>query len=143
MLNYYSMGQYFKVVNLDKKEYLNPGSFGAGAKLGENWETLNEALNNLLAQRFHPEHGWERDAYLGRWAGDRITIIGDADASGIYQQLNSKEYMDISKAVVEFFGFRVIDFTTLVAERMRAHPFGVPPHMLVEDIRDPFEEDEE
>jgi hypothetical protein len=104
------MGQYWKVVNLDKHEYLDQYKLGAGAKL---WEQLashpgtGAALIILCAAM--PEargggdldmvgpnwHGVERETAsndppqltesymaiakraIGRWAGDRIAIVGD------------------------------------------------------------------
>ena len=104
------MGQYWTVVNLDKKEYLNQYKLGCGAKL---WEQLagfgvGKALIILTAnmpetrgggdldleenwhgpERTFPEHNiipapmperYEAIAKrtIGRWAGDRIAIIGD------------------------------------------------------------------
>lgn len=71
------MGQYFVIVNLDKKEFLDPRKIGGGLKL---WEmTHNEggaftALGYLLAQ-----NGDCTD--IGRWAGDRIVIAGDYSGS--------------------------------------------------------------
>lgn len=110
------MGQYWKPVNLDKKEFVNPHKLGTGLKL---WEQLaahpgtGAALIVLTAAM--PEargggdfdldknwHGSEREAAMkageidgctpgpmpenyqeiamrtiGRWAGDRIVIVGD------------------------------------------------------------------
>jgi hypothetical protein len=101
------MGQYWKVVNLDKREYVMPHRLGSGLKL---WEQLanspgtGEALIVLCAAM--PEargggdfdldanwHGPERTGgdegpiiakyqeiahrTIGRWAGDRIALVGD------------------------------------------------------------------
>jgi len=102
------MGQYWKVVNLDKHEYIMPHKLGSGLKL---WEQLanspgtGEALIVLCAAM--PEargggdfdldanwHGPERKDMsregpivpeyqeiarrtIGRWAGDRIALVGD------------------------------------------------------------------
>jgi hypothetical protein len=110
------MGQYWKVVNLDKKEYLDPHKLGAGLKLWEqlaNYPGTGTALIVLCAAM--PEargggdldlednwHGPERtfpeyntsparmpDAYpeiaartIGRWAGDRIALVGDYAEDG-------------------------------------------------------------
>ncbi len=104
------MGQYFKIVNLDKREYLAPDDFGVEMKLNSGWEELNQALVFLLSQGFHPEHGWQRDPtnqYLGRWVEDRIIIIGDYDESGLYGKLKSEKYKDISKNAMECFGIRM------------------------------------
>lgn len=59
------MGQYYKVVNVDKKEKLLPWDFSNGAKLmewsyGKNHLVL--AMLNLLA---------------GKWKGDRVFVVGD------------------------------------------------------------------
>jgi hypothetical protein len=136
------MGQYWLVVNLDKKEYVSPHKLGCGLKL---WEQLashpgtGAALIILCAAMPEPRgggdfdmdrnwHGPERtedypaepgpmpEEYpeiakltIGRWAGDRIALVGDyADdwdlphefkASKIYSQCNSGEYTDVSDYV--------------------------------------------
>lgn len=138
------MGQYWKLVNLDKREYVDQRNVGAGAKL---WEQLaaypgtGAAMVILCAAM--PEargggdldlddnwHGPERDVYgahggcpgpmpddypaiarrtIGRWAGDRIALVGDyaedgdlpnspVPASDIYG-LCSNEWLDVSQDV--------------------------------------------
>ena len=99
------MGQYFIVVNKTKKEYLYPHKFGDGLKLMEfgcsGMGTLT-GLTLLLRQSneggggdFHGEH-----EYLGRWAGDKITIVGDYDESKLYT-IAGDSYTDISWDVLE------------------------------------------
>lgn len=70
------MGQYHKVVNLDKQEYLNPHDFGDGLKLMEfgcSAQGTLSALAGLLAM----------DAQqVGPWAGCRLTITGDYGDEG-------------------------------------------------------------
>lgn len=59
------MGQYYKIVNVDKKEFLEPWSFNNGAKLTEWSYDRNPmvlAMMNLLA---------------GDWKGDRVFVVGD------------------------------------------------------------------
>jgi hypothetical protein len=89
------MGQYHYIINLSKREYLNPHKLGDGLKL---WEQLNShggvmaALHILLAcsngrgggdlytvevkegvEYYNPaDPNW-----VGRWAGDRIAVVGD------------------------------------------------------------------
>ena len=51
------MGQYFYVVNLDKREYLHPHHMGCGLK-------------------FSSGESGPPDVF-GRWEGDRVVIVGD------------------------------------------------------------------
>lgn len=115
------MGQYWRVVNLDRREFINPYTLGAGAKL---WEQLanapgpGAALIILCAAMPEPRgggdldmdanwHGPERvdmtgpgkmpEKYpaiakrtIGRWAGDRIAIVGDYAENGDIQKAKRK-----------------------------------------------------
>ena len=59
------MGEYFKWVNVDKKQYLCPADFGQGSKLLESayrGNPLLSALHELLSDE---------------WKGDRIVFLGD------------------------------------------------------------------
>ena len=99
------MGQYWKPVNLDKKECLDPHTLGCGLKLWEqlaNAPSTGSALVILTAAMPEPRGGGDFDldevdetghdahtgpmpaAYpalarwtIGRWAGDRIALVGD------------------------------------------------------------------
>lgn len=59
------MGQYYKLVNFDKKEFVEPWSLDCGAKLTE-WSYCRApmvcALMNLIAEK---------------WKGDRVYVVGD------------------------------------------------------------------
>jgi hypothetical protein len=82
------MGQYYKTVNIDKKEFLNPHTFGDGLKLMEfglsGMGTLS-ALTILLADGNNrgggdlhaPDTDPVAQSVIGSWAGCRITITGD------------------------------------------------------------------
>lgn len=81
------MGQYYHVVNIDKKEFLDPHSFGDGLKLMEfglsGMGTLS-GLTILLADG-NGQGGGDldsEDCFIGRWAGDRIVITGDYAEEG-------------------------------------------------------------
>jgi hypothetical protein len=129
------MGQYFKAVNLDKREFVCPWCLDGGAKLWE-WcanpygkifclllrkssETgggdyrgprpqfldLNQNAVDLaaivaegLAQEGVPVEV-PPTSVVGRWAGDRVCLIGDYDDSGIYGEL--KSFTNITKQLVE------------------------------------------
>ena len=79
------MGQYHLTVNLDKKEFLMPHKFGVGLKLREQFGVhygVQDALLMLLAC----SNGFgggdfigseDKNHMIGRWAGDRIAIVGD------------------------------------------------------------------
>lgn len=59
------MGQYYRVLNVDKREMLVPWSFGNGAKLMEwsyNRNDMVLAMMNLIATT---------------WKGDRVFVVGD------------------------------------------------------------------
>jgi hypothetical protein len=76
------MGEYFKVVNITKRQFLCPHSFGDGAKLlefGSGGGTM-QALTVLLSTRPFDHDG---ENLAGSWAGDRVVIVGDyADDEG-------------------------------------------------------------
>ena len=104
------MGQYHRIMNLERCEYLHPEGFGEGQKLTEfgfSGGTTMAALAGLLATSsgrgfgdlftFQRESSqgityddpaawiaecdytaeWFTEKVLGRWAGDRIAIVGD------------------------------------------------------------------
>lgn len=101
------MGQYFIVVNLDKKEYLHPHDFGDGLKLlefGYSAMGTMTALALLLRQSSEGAGGdYQGDNPLvGSWAGDKITIVGDYDNSKLYQ-LAKEKYKNISKEILGAF----------------------------------------
>lgn len=113
------MGQYHVLLNLDKKERLDHYELGAGAKLKEKigaypYTTalivLLSASNGRGGGDFHDDPElFTRDRVVGRWAGDRIAIIGDyatsddlpvEDATRLYKE--SHNWRDISNIVVPY-----------------------------------------
>jgi hypothetical protein len=105
------MGQYHYVVNLDKKEFIHPHMLGVGLKL---WEQMaahpgtSSALIALLACSNGRGGGdLHEDEIVGRWAGDRIAIVGDygqdddlpgndPPASEIYALCSDETWHDVS-----------------------------------------------
>ena len=64
------MGQYYKIVNVDKKEYFSPWDFHCGAKLME-WNYVGDDMaGNPVTNTLH--HLLEH-----RWKGDRVYVVGD------------------------------------------------------------------
>jgi hypothetical protein len=122
------MGQHYAIVNKTRAEYIDPHETQSGSKL---WELcmndVTKLLPYLLAQGangsggdpripwsdFEGEDGsvdWEaHQAALdetfpncGRWAGDRITVVGDYDESGLYQTArDSSRYTEITPEIRE------------------------------------------
>ena len=79
------MGQYYMIVNLDKREFLNPHKLGSGLKLWEmaNTCTIAPALLALLACSNGRGGGdFEEDPIIGRWVGDRVAVVGDYSEPG-------------------------------------------------------------
>ncbi|MBP7936882.1 MAG: hypothetical protein KA354_19750 [Phycisphaerae bacterium] len=98
------MGQYFVIVNLDKQEYLDPSSLGCGSKLLEI--AANDCLNVLAFLLRQSSEGGGGDIHkpyhnAGRWAGDRIAIVGDYDESRIWQRCVDGLYREVSQKIRE------------------------------------------
>lgn len=75
------MGQYHYIVNITKREFINPHRLGCGLKLTEQANTDAGTLQALFAALAcssgrgggdFEEHDW-----VGRWKGDRIAVVGD------------------------------------------------------------------
>lgn len=103
------MGQYHKLFNLDKKEYVHGHRIGNGLKLMEQVgfeKSTASALWLLVACSNGRGGGDARDSsMIGRWAGDRIAVIGDYAAENDIPGINAREvycdeeYVDISANV--------------------------------------------
>lgn len=97
------MGQYYFIVNLDRKEYINPHELGAGLKM---WEICANSIAGVLPYLLGQSTGQgggdpDRDiATFGRWAGDRVVVVGDYD--------ESDEYGDLYKRAREDEGYKEI-----------------------------------
>ena len=75
------MGQYFRIVNLDKREWFDPDAFDETEKHPQLCPKTMEALAVLLMTAhsgFTMVGGATRPSRPdGRWCGDRIVIVGD------------------------------------------------------------------
>ena len=85
------MGQYFKCINLDKKEFLAPE---VGSKLLAWTANLDESglITALL---------------MDRWAGDKLVLLGDYDESkefnGLYEETKKNENWNIFQKALNLF----------------------------------------
>jgi hypothetical protein len=112
------MGQYWIPVSLDKKEFVDPHKLASGAKLWEqiaNHPGTGAALLVLTAAMPEQRGGGDlelgdgAEEVIGRWAGDRIAVVGDYaedsdlpaefEASEIYDRCREGAYKDISEIV--------------------------------------------
>src|SRR5690606_8509685 len=115
------MGQYHLIVNLDRQEFLDPHQLGSGLKAWEqiaNHPGTPQALFVLLTCSngrgggdFAEDRRPEGERVIGRWAGDRVAVIGDYAATGdiarplphpvsdIYGLCRARTYHDISALV--------------------------------------------
>ena len=77
------MGQYHLVVNLTKKEFIDPHEFGCGLKFLEQVWPHGFGTSHVLAVLLccSPNRGGgdmhSEDPMIGRWAGDAIAYVGD------------------------------------------------------------------
>ena len=124
------MGQYHLTVNLDKKEFLMPHKFGVGLKLREQTgfgNSVPDALFMLMCCSNGKGGGDfidNQNNMIGRWAGDRIAVVGDYalstdlpmlwDAANIYKMCHglndcaeydctssvSSHYLDITDMII-------------------------------------------
>ena len=96
------MGQYYKLVNTDKQVVVARDMRGTD-KFFE-WLYNNQARDLVWLLRQSSEGGGgdipdpHRYATLGRWAGDRISLVGDYDESDLYVQ--SEGYQNISASLL-------------------------------------------
>ena len=102
------MGQYFKAVNVSKQEFVCPSCLRGGAKLWEWASNTQGAIFTLLLRKSDEGGGGDYrevtfetnpEAIVGRWAGDKIVLIGDYDSSGLWEK--SKRYRNISHEVAD------------------------------------------
>ena len=93
------MGQYYILLNLDKREMVTPHDIDGSAKL---WEWCANVQAGIIAFLIARSDEWsggdpkERYEYHGHWAGDRVVLIGDYDSSGLYRRAET-EFKDISR----------------------------------------------
>ena len=122
------MGQYHVIVNLTRKEFIDPSYLEGGLKLVEICSTAfhaSAALVLLLAQD-NGQGGGDfnsRTRYMaeisGRWSGDKITVAGDygeiiENGRNLYDLCGMGEYLDITEIA-----FRALASNYQIDEYMR------------------------
>lgn len=96
------MGQYYLVVNIDKKEYLDPHCCGDGLKLLEFGCSANGTLTALaiLLADGNSRGGGDlqtKNPTVGTWAGDRIVVAGDYADEGRFVSDQKRNLYDAAR----------------------------------------------
>jgi len=119
------MGQYHYLVNLTKKQFVNPHNIGNGLKLHEQIGfdcSTATALTMLLACSNGRGGGdfQSKSPLMGSWAGDKIAFIGDYTEKGDIKGVNTVNIYKACSANAK--GFRDI---SLEVCKMMSQEFGV------------------
>lgn len=122
------MGQYYYLVNLDKRQYLHPHKFADGLNLtefGPSGDGVMFGLAGLLADGNGRGGGDlnSKDPVVGSWAGDRIVIAGDyADMGKFLEAVDPAEFPVESwgKDKINLFGFACKTFEDVSDRVIRA-----------------------
>lgn len=130
------MGQYFAAVNTDKKEFVCPWCIGGGAKLWEWAANPPGAVFTLLLRKSDEGGGGDYYGYrrgcgeggpitcppnpvVGRWAGDRVVLLGDYDSTGMWDELyHTRTCRNISRELVDAWN----DFIEIDELKLRYRP---------------------
>lgn len=99
------MGQYFVAANHTKRELVCPWCVGGVAKLAEWMLNPQAAIFPYLLRRSDGSGGGDIEdpsavEYAGRWAGDKVELLGDYEGDGSAYRRVYETYMSISADVV-------------------------------------------
>jgi hypothetical protein len=108
------MGQYYKIVNVKKKQYITPHTFGDGAKLMEFSMSANGVLAGLaiLLADGNGRGGGDLNSeneIVGSWAGDNIVIAGDYADMGKFVKIPEQNLYEVCQAEGEDISLKVLD----------------------------------
>ena len=108
------MGQYYKIVNIKKKQYITPHTFGDGAKLMEFSMSASGVLAGLaiLLADGNGRGGGDlhsENDIVGSWAGDNIVVAGDYADTGKFVKEPEQTLYEICQAEGEDISVKVLD----------------------------------
>jgi hypothetical protein len=108
------MGQYYKIVNIKKKQYITPYTFGDGAKLMEFSMSANGVLAGLaiLLADGNGRGGGDlhsENDIVGSWAGDNIVVAGDYADEGKFVKETSRNLYNVASNEGEDISVKVLD----------------------------------
>jgi hypothetical protein len=108
------MGQYYKIVNIKKKQYITPHTFGDGAKLMEFSMSASGVLAGLaiLLADGNGRGGGDlhsENDIVGSWAGDNIVIAGDYADEGKFVKEADRNLYNVASNEGEDISVKVLD----------------------------------
>jgi hypothetical protein len=108
------MGQYYKIVNIKKKQYITPHTFGDGAKLMEfsmSASGVMAGLAILLADGNGRGGGdlHSTNGIVGSWAGDNIVVAGDYADEGKFVKETSRNLYNVASNEGEDISVKVLE----------------------------------
>lgn len=108
------MGQYYKIVNIKKKQYISPYTFGDGSKLMEFGMSANGVLAGLtiLLADGNGRGGGDLNSdnpIVGSWSGDNIVIAGDYADSGKWVKESDRNLYTVASEQGEDISIKVLD----------------------------------
>lgn len=137
------MGQYYKIVNPAKRQYLNPSNFGDSLKLqafGNGAYGTMYALALLLASG-NGQGGGDLNSnnpLIGSWAGDPIYVLGDySDEIVILEGVeNPRQYTLNTMVDMKKFKFKDISdkMIKVIGQASPYHPLAVIAHNINNNI---------
>ena len=108
------MGQYYKIVNIKKKQYISPDTFGDGSKLMEFSMSANGVLAGLaiLLADGNGRGGGDlhsENDIVGSWAGDNIVVAGDYADAGKFVKEPDQTLYEVASNEGEDISLKVLD----------------------------------
>ena len=108
------MGQYYKIVNIKKKQYISPYIFGDGSKLMEFSMSANGVLAGLaiLLADGNGRGGGDlhsTNQIIGSWAGDNIVVTGDYADDGKFVKDVDKNLYNVASIEGEDISLKVLE----------------------------------
>ena len=108
------MGQYYKIVNIKKKQYISPHTFGDGSKLMEFSMSANGVLAGLaiLLADGNGRGGGDlhsENDIVGSWAGDNIVVAGDYADAGKFVKEPDQTLYEVASNEGEDISVKVLD----------------------------------
>ena len=108
------MGQYYKIVNIKKKQYISPYIFGDGSKLMEFSMSANGALAGLaiLLADGNGRGGGDlhsENDIVGSWSGDNIVVAGDYADAGKFVKEPEQNLYEVASSEGEDISIKVLD----------------------------------